>query len=832
MNRKVYSSFLTVIVSVFMATNSFFLTGCSSSSSTPPPPPVESIAATSGTPQSAAVGAAFAAPLVATVTTGGSPMSGVTVTFTVPATGATGSFAGGVNTATTNASGVATSAVFTAGTTDGAYTVTASVSGVSTTANFSLTNTAGAAASIAATGGSGQSAVVGAAFASALVATVVDSGSNPVSGATVTFTAPVSGASGIFATTPPSSTASVTTDANGLATSPALTAATMAGTYTVAATVAGVSTAADFSLTNTAPPPIAVTFGPRASALQPSGGSGFTAFVTNDSANAGVTWTVTCGSAGACGSFAATSTASGVAADFSAPAAIPSGNTVTITATSVTDSTKKATAVLTIANTTLTDGNYVFTLTGTNANTSSPFYVGGAFVVVGGSITSGEQDYVDLVNYETDSITSGSVTGTGGNLQIVLNTPDANVGVNGVETLVATFISSTRARLIEFDSTLTSSGRMDMQTSTAAPSAGYAFFTAGLDSASLPTSIGGVINIDGSGTISGAGSVFDINDGSLPAPLQAQSFDASTVSPPDSFGRVVFSLVPSSASGVLPVTLAGYIVDTTHIRLVEEEPSSSSFLGTMAGLAIGQGTHTGTFSSIAGNSYVTGMNGFDTSAFGMLQAAGLFTANSDGSVSGAINYNDLSGSGPATPSPITGGTYTVDPTGRVTLTGVTDGTATFNLQLYLTGNGQEGESIAVSMDPTDILSGLSWQQTGSGSYTAASFFGGYTMSMNGFDPSGNELDAIGPVVSDGTSVLTGTVDLNSFSVGENTGLPVSGMFTANPNGAFAGTITGLDVTNGGSQQDAYSYYVADSTKIFVIETDANQLTLGFFALEQ
>ncbi len=842
MNRKVYSSFLTVIFSVIMASNLFFLAGCSSSSSTPPPP-VESIVATSGTPQSAAVGAAFAAPLVATVTTGGSPTSGVTVTFTAPASGATGTFAGGVNTATTNASGVATSAIFTAGATPGAYTVTASVSGVSTTASFSLTNTAGAAASIAPTSGSGQSAVVGATFASSLVATVTDAGSNPVSGASVTFTAPASGASATFATTPPSTIATfattppstiatVTTDANGLATSPVLTAATSAGSYTVAATVSGVSSAANFSLTNTAPPPIAVSFGPRASTLQPSAGSGLTAFVANDPAHAGVTWAVTCGSAGACGSFTTTSTTSGVTTDFSAPAAIPSGNTVTITATSVSDTTKKATAVITIANATLTDGTYVFTLTGSNANTNSPFYVGGAFVVAGGSITSGEQDYVDLVNYETDPITGGSVTGTGENLQIVLNTPDANVGVNGVETLVATLISSTRARLVEFDSTLTSSGRMDMQTSTAAPSAGYAFFTAGLDSAGLPTSIGGIINIDGSGTISGTGSVFDINDGNLPAPVQEQSFDASTVSTPDNFGRVVLTLVPNSASGVLPITLAGYIVDTTHIRLIEEESSNNSFLGTMAGLAVGQGTHTGTFSSIAGNSYVTGMNGADTSAFGILQAAGLFTANSDGSVSGAINYNDLSGSGPATPSPITGGTYTVDPTGRVTITGATDGTATFNLQLYLTGNGQEGESLAISMDPTDILSGLSWQQTGSATFSTASFFGAYTLSVNGDDPSGNELDAIGPVTSDGTSALAGAVSLNSFSVGANAGLAVSGAFASNPTGAFAGTITGLDVTNGSSQQDAFSYYVADSTKIFAIETDANQLTLGFFALEQ
>jgi hypothetical protein len=106
-------------------------------------PVAATVTATSGTPQSATVSTAFGAPLVVTVLDSGSnPVSGVTVTFTAPSSGASGTFAGGVNTATTNSSGVATSAVFTANATAGGpYTVTASVSGVATPANFLLTNT-------------------------------------------------------------------------------------------------------------------------------------------------------------------------------------------------------------------------------------------------------------------------------------------------------------------------------------------------------------------------------------------------------------------------------------------------------------------------------------------------------------------------------------------------------------------------------------------------------------------------------------------------------------------------------------------------------------------
>ena len=103
----------------------------------------QTIAPFAGTPQSAGVNSAFATALQAKVTDGGNPVSGVTVTFTAPSTGASGTFTGtGTNTATavTIASGVATAPAFTAnGTVGGPYTVTATATGAGT-ANFSLTN--------------------------------------------------------------------------------------------------------------------------------------------------------------------------------------------------------------------------------------------------------------------------------------------------------------------------------------------------------------------------------------------------------------------------------------------------------------------------------------------------------------------------------------------------------------------------------------------------------------------------------------------------------------------------------------------------------------------
>ena len=229
------------------------LTGCSSTAVTPLPPV---LAATSGSGQSATVGAAFAASLVTTATTNnGTPVSGLSVTFTAPAesgspnTVATCTFAGGgtTETDTTASNGTASSSPCTTTTVSGAYTV-AVTAFPALGAAFSLTNVSGPPAAIAATSGTPQTATVSTAFTDPLVATVTDSDGNPVSGASVTFKAPSSGASGAFANG--TNTETDTTDANGDATSSTFTANATSGGYTVTATVTGVATPADFSLTN------------------------------------------------------------------------------------------------------------------------------------------------------------------------------------------------------------------------------------------------------------------------------------------------------------------------------------------------------------------------------------------------------------------------------------------------------------------------------------------------------------------------------------------------------------------------------------------------------
>jgi CSLREA domain-containing protein len=205
------------------------------------------------TPQSATVSTAFPNALAVTVLdAGGNPVAGVSVKFTAPATGASGTFSNGAGTITvlTNSSGVASAPITANATAGGFYTVTATANGL-TTVNFHLMNLAGPPASMTATGGATpQTAYVTSAFGAALQVTVLDQYGNPVFGAVVTFTAPGSGASAALSST------AVITGLNGLA-SVTATANGVVGSYTVTASNSSLSTT--FSLTNLPPPAYTVT---------------------------------------------------------------------------------------------------------------------------------------------------------------------------------------------------------------------------------------------------------------------------------------------------------------------------------------------------------------------------------------------------------------------------------------------------------------------------------------------------------------------------------------------------------------------------------------------
>ena len=96
---------------------------------------------------------------------------------------------------------------------------------------------------------------------------------------------------------------------------------------------------------------ITVAVSPATASVQAGGGSQqFTATVRNDRHNRGVRWTVSgTGCSGrTCGTLSAATSASGTPITYTAPSSVPNSATVTLTATSVSNTAKKASARITV----------------------------------------------------------------------------------------------------------------------------------------------------------------------------------------------------------------------------------------------------------------------------------------------------------------------------------------------------------------------------------------------------------------------------------------------------------------------------------------------------
>ena len=198
-------------------------------------------AASASAGQHAVVGAAFANPLVVTVTDShGNPVPGVLVTFDVPATGASAVLSSASG--TTDLHGQV-SVGATANTRSGGYVVTASAASGAAPVAFALVNDPGVAVRLVASPAAAtQSAAVGTSFGKALAVTVYDANDNPVPNAAVAYAAPGTGASADL------STVLTASDAAGVAVVEAVAGRTTGG-YAVDASSPG-ATGASFQLTN------------------------------------------------------------------------------------------------------------------------------------------------------------------------------------------------------------------------------------------------------------------------------------------------------------------------------------------------------------------------------------------------------------------------------------------------------------------------------------------------------------------------------------------------------------------------------------------------------
>lgn len=174
---------------------------------------------------------------------------------------------------------------------------------------------------LAATGGTPQTTLANTPFPVPLQATLTESGGS-VDGISVTFTAPTTGASGLFGAT---NVATVATVAGGVAVAPTFTANGTGGSYAVSASTAGPVAPATFNLTNTLcpPPPPLVVDAPsvvgagspnRVATVAPIGGAAYAWTITNGTITSGQNTnqiTFTAGTAGTPLTLSVSATAAG-----------------------------------------------------------------------------------------------------------------------------------------------------------------------------------------------------------------------------------------------------------------------------------------------------------------------------------------------------------------------------------------------------------------------------------------------------------------------------------------------------------------------------------------
>jgi hypothetical protein len=502
--------------------------------------------------------------------------------------------------------------------------------------------------------------------------------------------------------------------------------------------------------------------------------------------------------------------------------------------------------------------NFSFYVLGVALNDEGhdPYNIAGVVSITtdgSGKVTAGVQDYSDgdaiaSPQPQGDTITSGSLAmQTNGQGTLTLVTNNSKLGVNGTETFAVAFSNTNHALISQFDGSATSSGSLDLQTSTALPSGAFSFVASGSGVNTEPLVEGGVFTVDGSGNITGMGDLNDGGDVTRGTPIPA----GAMLSAPDSFGRGTVT-----TDTVIFGTVNYYTVSPKVFRIVETELGA-----TAVGTAYSRGaTPSFTNAAIGASAFSLG------EGFGFYAAAGQFTTDAaagargqSGSVSsdavatnnftGVGDLNDLSGS--LLPAAHITGTYTLAANGYGTMTFNPIGSSpgfgdVVTLGLYAvdptinildpndTTNAGGGVLLA-EMDTNLAGTGVLIPQTDAtfgdftGAYTLGA--GGLTFAPAGFDFLGEATVAAG--VFSGTGAVSDPFGALTSTPGEFPTVTFAGTATADADNAGRFTFDPLGLSGTGfisPVNTTFTVYQANASQLFLIQMDSDIESHG--AIEQ
>jgi streptogramin lyase len=322
-----------------------------------------------------------------------------------------------------------------------------------TTRDVYVYNAPAVSGTVSALAGDNQHAVVGMPFGTSLEVQVTDSSGNPVAGSSVTFTVNT-GLNGAAATFAGSGSVNVTSNSQGIAIAPALTANAIAGDFSVSAT-AGSSSGALFALTNDTGLPSAIVAGGRSSQVAPLGfpyAFPLQAQVTDADGNpvAGVPVTFTAPSSGPSGTFSGSTT---VATDAQGMATAPAFTANSVQGTFVVTATANGIA-----------GTVDFTLTNLaapiapahtfQAGGTIPDGFGWAMALSGTNVLLGTRDVAYLYNtagqlLQTFSDPNGTNLGFGGAVAISGNSVLVGAYYDGANHGGSAYLFDTSGKLLQ-----------------------------------------------------------------------------------------------------------------------------------------------------------------------------------------------------------------------------------------------------------------------------------------------------------------------------------------------------------------------------------------------
>ncbi len=481
-------------------------------------------------------------------------------------------------------------------------------------------------------------------------------------------------------------------------------------------------------------------------------------------------------------------------------------------------------------------GNYAFSMSGMDPNNGAYFARIGSFVADGaGNITSGLEDMVDLstgISRVTFSGKYAVVTSGRGNLVLTDSaghTLDCTLDLQ----------STSQGLLVETEGNFASSGSFNLQNTNdflaSSVNGSYVFDFSGVNLTGTNVtdiSIIGNITANGSGSITaGVLDTNDANNGHVgPTPLSLQG--TYTIDP--TYGSTNGRFTASFGGR----TFAFYVVDSTHLKFIEEDSTGGE--GVSGDALVQTGTIPATTAAFTGSfAYLVGGSSITTSTFGPDASVARFTVSGTGTI-GTISYDENNDGTHITITQgtnISSATYAIDTNysgsgrGTFTFTDSTNGTFSYVFYLYSPTSG-----VIQDVSANIIADGTLLGQSGS-PFTLSGLAASYAYNWNGVNvTSSNEEDFIGlfTLASSSTNNITGVLDGTVIGTGGGNSysdISTTGNLTITSDGSASNTF----IIVGGSPLSATFNsvaYIVDANTVLILDTDKTQVLAGIATRQQ